>query len=92
VSANERLAVRSLTPKPPALLIYSGGHKGHFPYFRSARQARHNRMVGLVEAMRMTADGLQPTASVGCSGRDPPEPPAVSRKPMALPDARASER
>jgi hypothetical protein len=35
----------------------------------------------------LTADSLRLTASDGCSTRNAPEPLAVSRKPMALPDA-----
>jgi hypothetical protein len=35
----------------------------------------------------LTACSLPRTAPVGCSGRNTPEPLAVSRTPMALPDA-----
>jgi hypothetical protein len=52
-------------------------------------------MVELVETMlklhekrrTLTADSLRLATSNGCSTRNTPEPLAVSRRPMALPDA-----
>jgi hypothetical protein len=49
-------------------------------------------MIGLVETV-MTADSLQPTAcGFGrMQRRNTPEPSAVSRRPMARPDAQLYE-
>jgi|GEM_PF-2058613 len=73
---------------------------GTLPIFLSAVKARHDKMVGLVETMlkrrrQLTACGLQLTARTGMryessrtlTARSCTEPLAVSRKPMALPDA-----
>jgi hypothetical protein len=40
-----------------------------------------------VKNRTLTVDCRRLTASDGCSGRNTPEPLAVSRKPTALPDA-----
>ena len=45
----------------------------------------------MVETIRMTANDLQLTASVGLDDRSTPEPLAASREPMARPDALVHE-
>ena len=61
------------------------------PIFPSDVKAWHDKTVGLVETMRMTADGFQLTAYGLGRMRGQKDAGAVSRRPMALPDALVHE-
>jgi hypothetical protein len=59
------------------------GKCGTLPIFLSDVNARHDKMVGMVETMQMTADGLQPTVCGLGRTRRQKHTGAVSREPYA---------